>query len=469
MATLPKPLTFVVAAIALAAFGAAKSAHAEPPKTMTLEEAMLFALAQHPRLHMTHANEDAASARVDEARTGQLPDVGISAQVNRSTGNTVPGAFFPATGFVPIAGPTRGRSFDEGSWQSGIALWATWDVVSLARQAALIDVALAAEGEAEAATSARRLEVAYAVADAYLGVLAAGEAIKAARANAERAQVFGAVVKTLVAQDLRPGADAARADAELGAAKIQLARALQGEEVRAAQLSEAMGSAEQRVTVVAAGLLDPVPAQGPRYAHPANHPLVREATAGVARAQEIQRSTQLEYLPRIDAVAALWMRGSGLYSGTSLGAAQGLVPDIPNWALGVTATWNVFDIPTIRARVRVAAANHRAASAKKDEVALAVSGQLRAASAVLDGAHRVAENTPPALVSARAAETQATARYKAGLATEIEVADAQRLLAQAELEDALARIEVRRAALLLARAAGDLNPFLAGARAAGAR
>ncbi len=466
-----------VAAVFGLAAAATPDVHAQETKPMSLDEAVSFALAHHPRLRVAQANAGASLARVDEARTGVLPDLGVSAQVNRSTGNTIPGAFFSIPGFAPIAGPTRGRTIDGGNWQSGVSVWASWDVMSFAKQAALVDVALAGKGEAEAATTAQRLEIAYAVADAYLSVVAAQETIKAARANAERAQVFGSVVKTLVAQDLRPGADAARADAELAVTQIQIARALQAEDVRRAQLAEAMGSANERVDVMPGALMrldgtsahsESVPKARPDDVV-ANHPLVQEANAAIVRTKEIQRSIELEYLPRIDAVAALWLRGSGLYSGTDLGAAQGLVPDIPNWAVGATATWNVFDIPMIRARVRVAAANQSAANARRDEAALAVAGQLRTASAVLQGALRVAENTPPALTSARAAEAQATARYRAGLATEIEVADAQRLLAQAELDDALARIEIRRAALLLARAAGDLNPFMSAARAGGAR
>jgi hypothetical protein len=38
------------------------------------------------------------------------------------------------------------------------------------------------------------------------------------------------------------------------------------------------------------------------------------------------------------------------------------------------------------------------------------------------------------------------------------------VLAQAEIDDAVARLEVRRAQLLLARASGDLGPFFAQAR-----
>ena len=51
-------------------------------------------------------------------------------------------------------------------------------------------------------------------------------------------------------------------------------------------------------------------------------------------------------------------------------------------------------------------------------------------------------------------------RNDAGLATILEVADAQSLLAQAEVQDQLARVDVWRALLAAAIAQGDVAPFL---------
>jgi outer membrane protein TolC len=58
------------------------------------------------------------------------------------------------------------------------------------------------------------------------------------------------------------------------------------------------------------------------------------------------------------------------------------------------------------------------------------------------------------------ATDQATARYQAGLANIDELAEAQRLLTQAEIDDVLARLGVWRGLLRIATAAGDLQPFL---------
>jgi len=64
------------------------------------------------------------------------------------------------------------------------------------------------------------------------------------------------------------------------------------------------------------------------------------------------------------------------------------------------------------------------------------------------------------LQAARDTEQQASARYKTGLGNIVEVAEAQRILIQAEIDDALAKLGVWRALLGLSVAAGDVQPFV---------
>src|SRR5689334_95005 len=88
-----RAVAVAVAALGLASMSrtAAADEASEPiARRYTLEQAVAEALANHPRIRASVAGESDAEARVDEARTARLPDVGISAQINRSTGNTVP-------------------------------------------------------------------------------------------------------------------------------------------------------------------------------------------------------------------------------------------------------------------------------------------------------------------------------------------------------------------------------------------
>jgi outer membrane protein TolC len=121
---------------------------------------------------------------------------------------------------------------------------------------------------------------------------------------------------------------------------------------------------------------------------------------------------------------------------------------------------NVFDFTSLRARKAAAAASGRAETALYDEALLTVTSRQHATAAMVQAARAVAANTPVQLTAAQQSEAQAHARYQAGLASIVEVADAQSLLAQAEVQDQLARVDVWRALLADAVAQGDLASFL---------
>ena len=438
---------------------------AVPPASLSLEQAIALALKVHPRLRAAAALDEVAIDRVDEARASELPDGGLAAQWNRSTGNSVPGTFFPTVGFASISGSPRGRGLTDDAWQSGTSLWVAWNASGVTQKAALVDAARANQDAAEAGVRATELDIEYEVSDTFLSVLAAGEEVRAASASVDRARTFATVVKSLVAQNLRPGADEARVDADVSLALTQLARAEQTRAVRIARLAELIGMPGHDLNLDPGGLLRPV-GDAPPFAtaiDPATNPIVEQRRAQLERARSLEHVAQLDFLPRIDVVGAFWARGSGYYPGGATGA-QGALPDTPNWAAGVVVSWPFLDTPILRARERAAAALTEVAIAQRDEAALAISSQFAQAAALLEGARRVARNTPVALKSAQEAEAQAQARYRASLSSILEVADAQRVLAQADLEEALARLEVRRGILLLARATGNLDPFLEDAR-----
>jgi outer membrane protein TolC len=188
--------------------------------------------------------------------------------------------------------------------------------------------------------------------------------------------------------------------------------------------------------------------------------LVRQASVAQARAQEdVLSHTDL---PRVLVQSSVFARGSGANpNGTFDGGIDGLGLQRANWAAGIEVLFpNVFDFSSLHARKAAAAATARANTALYDEAVLTVSNQQQTAAAILQAARAIAANTPIQLAAAQQSERQARARYDAGLATIVEVADAQSLLAQAEVQDQLARVDVWRALLAAAIAQGDLTPFL---------
>ena len=120
-----------------------------------------------------------------------------------------------------------------------------------------------------------------------------------------------------------------------------------------------------------------------------------------------------------------------------------------------------MDKAAIQAREAQQSANIRAQNARAQQIATDLRAQWNRAVASLQGARQIAANTPTQISAAQAATQQATARYEAGLGTIDQVAEAQRLLTQSEIDDALARLSVWRGLLGVATAAGDIQPFLA--------
>jgi outer membrane protein TolC len=156
-----------------------------------------------------------------------------------------------------------------------------------------------------------------------------------------------------------------------------------------------------------------------------------------------------------------YARGTGAeLNGALLGGLNGLAPSVQNYALGFTVTFPAMDLPAIQAREAMQSASVRAQAARSQQIAVELRARWNAATARLRGAREVASNTPVQVSAARAAVQQATARYQAGLANIDDLAEAQRLLTQAEIDDALARLSVWRGLLEIATVAGDLQPFL---------
>ena len=120
-----------------------------------------------------------------------------------------------------------------------------------------------------------------------------------------------------------------------------------------------------------------------------------------------------------------------------------------------------MDFESLRAWEAAQSADIRAEAARAAQIATDLRAQWNRAVATFEGSRRVAANTPVQVSAARIATEQATARYQSGLGTIDQVAEAQRLLTQAAIDDALARLGVWRALLGIAAAAGDIQPFVA--------
>ncbi len=432
-----------------------------PDGALEIQAAIRIALENFPSIRAARARTESASAGIDLSNTAYLPRVDLLWQEIRATRNNISGTLIPNSVIPGISGPVGRTTSWESQWGSNAGALVSWEPFDFGFRSAQVGVARSQEKQARAEMDLTRLDVATQASQAFLGLLAAQEVARAAQANVERRDVFARSVRALADQQLRPGADASRAEAELAQAQIQLVQAQQVVAQGQATMLEAMGLNQGRVVLNPGPLLrlpfrEDVPAADLK-----GHPLAQSQAAAVESSQARQKALDDAYYPRVLLQGGLYGRGSGFdFTGSPQGGSEGLAPDRGNWFAGVSLYFPAFEIFNISARRAAEEGATRAERAKFDQLALNLKIQERRVAADLVAARDIAARTPVQLKAAQDSHTQASARYQNGLGTITDVAEAQQLLARAEIDDAIARLTIWRVLAQASRVQGDIAPFL---------
>jgi len=427
---------------------------------LDLEAAVELALGNYPAIRAAQAQRQAAEAGVDLARANYLPRADLMWQQNRATRNNVFGLLLPQSVIPAISGPQLDNTSVASAWGSAGGLLLSWEPFDFGLRKANVELARAVGRQAAANEAVTRLDVSAAAADAFLTLLAAEQTVEAAQAGVERAETLARAVRALVENQLRPGVDASRAVAELAAARNQLIQAEQNAVLARVNLAETIGEAGAEITIDPGPLLELPPPPPPIEVNFALHPLALAQTAAVGAARSREKLLDHSYFPRFNWQMAVFGRGTGASLDGSFDNARGWYPNTFNWVTGMTISFPVFDLFGLRARRKAETNNTAAEEARYDQVINTLKTQDARARALVESARRVVENSRVQVKAAQETLTRARVRYEYGLANITEMADAQRLLAQTETEDSVAKLAVWRAMLAAAKLQGDLKPFL---------
>ena len=432
-----------------------------PTKDLQFQDALNYALQHYPAVRASLERVNAAHAGVSLARAQYLPSFSAIYQDSRATQNQVSGIWLPASITPTVIGPT-GNSSGQSYWGSQTAGLFSWEPIDFGLRRSMVDQAKSADDRSNAELSLTWLEVTTAVGDYFLTAIAANQAVKAAQANVDRWQVVDQSVRTLVDNALRPGVDASRADAQLALAKTRLFQAQQAEQAALATLAALMGTAGSEIHLDLGPLLK-LPSNDSLPTSPLeNNPAARDQLAALHELQSREKVLGKTDYPRVFLQGVGLARGSEVpNNGSYLGNWNGLAPARGNWVAGITITFpNVFDFKALGAQKQIAHANERSQKALYDKTIQNLTGQVQVAETRLKSSQLIAQQTPIELEAAQQSEKQSRARYEASLTNMVEVADAEGLLAQAEMDDAIARLNVWHSLFALAAAQGDLQPFL---------
>ena len=438
------------------------SSSAGQTHSISLNQVVESAQRDYPQIHISQEELNASIADIRLARTAYLPRADALLQANRATRNNVFSALLPQSIIPPISGPVIGSNNAGSVWGSAAGVLVSWQPFDFGLRHADVQAARAAKDRADSVLLNSQLEVGAAAGDAFLTHVAARETVRAASAAVENWNTLLKTIHALATAELRPGADESRIEAELAMAKTQLVYARQAEQETAATLAKFLLSPTGGLNFDSERFLTQLPLadEEPGF-DSAAHPLMKEQKATIAQSAAQLHALERTWVPQFILEGAASARGTGAETdGRRLSGWNGLAPNVPNYAAGFNVSFSIFDFPSIHAKESAQSATVRAEQARQQLIDRTLNETFQKAVAALSAAREVANNTPIELKSAHMAFDQAKARYQAGLTPIDDLAQAQRLLVQAEVDDSIARLSVWRALLHLDATRGDLQPFL---------
>lgn len=480
--SLPFLLTGLLSApLALGSVAAAQTPAAQPPTTpapatatpvpaaatsapLTSLNAVLARLRQSPGWRAADLSYRAAQLSLDSARS--------RAGLNLSVGGSA------ALVRVP---------WDSGSWQGSGTVTASVGLSVLPWSPALEGVRSAERALGAAATELRsaRASLTLQAAQAYAGARGAAQALALADAGLGLSTRLLAVAQAQRAQNLIPEEALLQSQGALAQAQATQAQAARGVQSAAQSLARLLGGP---VTLPgSADALAPLPALGDGTADEsalltraaAARPEIARALAGLADAQaglaaaqrdatlpDLTAAVQAGQLSDAQGNPGRLVTGSLNLKNGVLGAQVNLPlrdpGEIPNGvALSLSGTFPLLGSGRPQATAQAQLGAQQAALAL-DNARLGVELEVRTRLSDLQNARGALAALQSARDRAGVALQSARARLTAGLGTELEVAQAELNLAQAEQALDRAAQDSALSALALAQATGELDPALLG-------
>jgi outer membrane protein TolC len=434
------------------------------PVALTLDEALRFAERHHPRIlaaaEEVHARE--ADARVPGKRW--MPKLGVTAQAVVGTPNNTTAIWLSSRGAVElprIANSAYLKGPSQINWSPYLSTVVgagfeqeIFDFGRIAAERAVADArALASRSDA----AADRLDVALAVREAFYAVEAGHGVLAAAMQVVERAKVHEQAICALAREGLRADADCQRSRADLARYQAAQTRAEGALSAARTTLAAAIGSEALEVEVEGTPAID---AELPPLTSTVAEAVAREprlqAVEDQAKAQGARvRASKAELRPQVYAIGSVLGAGGGAPNGRGAGQftayGKGGIPWTPNYYAGLVMAWNMLDGPALAQR-DAAEAEAKAARKRVDDARHQARSEAAQAWAQTQAALKALPEYEQALHAAEISYQQMDGRYSEGLATIVELTDAEALRVDAQINLAVGKFEAARSRARLDRA-----------------
>jgi outer membrane protein len=436
MKAVPTLARAAVCAILIPVTSRAESAEEAPP-IVRLDDAVATALQNQPLVLQSRAQTEAAAGRVEQARSGYLPQVTGTAQYQRVHGSVASSA---ANAGVTPTGTLSGGSATFDRFSAGITatqlIWDFGQTIDRTRAASASREALQASEHTTRKQVTLQVRQAFFQAHAQKALVGVG---KEAVGNQERhlAQIQG-----FVTEGIRPEIDLAQARTDLANSKVTLINAQTGYTTAKAQLNQAMGVRRALDFEVADEELPALAEEDQPI--PKLVATAMEARPEIKAFERQRRAAELTlsaihgaYGPTLSALGGVSESG---YALDALGT---------NWNVGIALNWPLFQGGLTAGQAREARGNLDAASAQIAEEQLQVRVEVEQAELAIQAAKVVILAANDAYTNSREQLRLAEGRYESGVGSIIELDDAQLAVlnagaqrVQAEFSLALARAQL---------------------------
>jgi outer membrane protein len=355
-----------------------------------------------PTIVLARAAMEAAAGAVRQAESGYFPTLSVAAR-HTKTGPSHGGAGASVGGQFTVGGYTTNFSASELIYDFG----RTPATVGQARR----NYDAAVQGYEQA-----REDLVLQVKQSYYALLQDQQLVGVQQQNLSDQQAHLAMAKARFDAGLAARADVASAEAAVAEAQLNLANAQNTEAAARVNLDVALDVDVRTPTQVeeteesAPAAFEPAALVEGAFARRA---AVQQARASVEAAADALRQARASNRP------SLSLNGSYGLTGTTF------PPDTGSWAYGVSLAWPLFDVGLTRGRVAAAEANLLSARASLRTIEQGVAAQVVQAYLNVQAARQAVSAAQSEVASAEESLRLANGRYEAGLATYVEVLDAE--------------------------------------------
>ncbi len=413
---------------------------------LSLPAALGYAQAHEPELL---ASRERLRAAREEARVPAAqwqPSFGLLAELVESTSNnsTATPLSASAVDLPRIGGTTVAQQLQfRPEATTLVALGARQEVYDFGRIAAQSAAAQALVALANSQARHTRLDLRLAVTNAYYAVRAARALLDVATQAEARASLHRDLAQAAVASGLHSPIEVTRAEADVARFEVARIRAQGSLLVSRGVFAAAVGYERPELDADDEPLEQtPVPSLAEAETRAVElDPAVQEAVDQVRAERSLADSVSASLRPNVLASAEVSGRAGGaVASNGEVPDGRGFEPNVLNYSAGLVMNWPFFE-PVTRARVRGMRAREHSLAYEVEVARQRAFSRTRQAYSNFAIANAALSALIESAQAARANHAQAEGRFRAGLGTSTELADAETLRLNAETEQVIGQFQ----------------------------